>query len=346
MIQPSRAILFAVALVGYAPRPVPEPEPGPAAPRTGAVAAPYCPGERFTIRTPPLSSEPYIELTVNGRTGPFLVDYGATESSVTRALLPTGTGPVTLPGPKLPGLPARNRFAVSDVRTVQQGVGEQFGLIGTDLLSKMVVEMRFENANDEHLVVSDRCDTSGLGARGFWRFDQTGFFGANTTGQTRANVPVLHIDFQKDSSGPALGLKTWAQIDPGYGDWVWPYSIDINDAYYMKLSASGPPLVLIDSTSVKDCKGDLRTDRVYVMPGHRLRIEARDGQAMYRHSSFHLVRKGRGSGQCGGIATISEPAAQFGASFLRVFGRMIFDPANKAVWILPTTFKELVPGGP
>ncbi|HEY9752050.1 MAG TPA: hypothetical protein V6C46_03810, partial [Coleofasciculaceae cyanobacterium] len=47
----------------------------------------FCPGDRFPIKTPPLSSEPYIELTVGGKTGPFLIDYGATTSSVEKGLL-------------------------------------------------------------------------------------------------------------------------------------------------------------------------------------------------------------------------------------------------------------------
>jgi len=348
MIPPPRAFLLSITLAEctffstsiLSQNPV----PGGAAADSRSVANSFCPGERFSIKTPPLSSEPYVELTVDGRSGPFLIDFGATASSVEKGLLATSDGPVTLAGPQLPNLPARNRFDVYDRNVVQQGVGDQHGVIGTDFLSKMVVEMRFENANDEHLVVSMSCDTSGLGARGFWRFDQKGFFSSNPIGQSHANVPVLYIDFQEGSNGDAIGAKTWAQIDPGYGDAVRPYSIDINDAYYEKLVAANAPLVEIDSMRLEDCMGVERTDRVYVMPGHRLRIEARDGAAMYRHSGFYLVRKGKSSVRCGGIATIDEPAAQFGASFLRVFGRMIFDPAREAVWVLPTTFQVLVPG--
>ncbi|HEY9752890.1 MAG TPA: hypothetical protein V6C46_08060, partial [Coleofasciculaceae cyanobacterium] len=232
---------------------------------------------------------------------------------------------------------------VSDRNVTQPGVGEQLGVIGTDILSQMVVELRYENANNEHLVVSQGCDTRDLGARGFWRFDQKGFFSSNPVEQRRPNVPVLHIDFQNGWSGPAIGVKTWAQIDPGYGDAVRPYTIDINDAYYIRLVAAQAPLVEIDRIILSDCQGITRTDRVYVMPGHLLRIETPDGAAMYRQPSFYLVRKGKGSSQCGGITTTDEPAAQFGSSFLRVFGRVIFDPAQTAVWVLPTTFREQRP---
>jgi hypothetical protein len=327
----------------------PSTSPNPIQPTVPVLVRPagqsFCPGERFSIRTPPLSSQPYIDLTVDGKTGPFLIDYGATRSSVEKGLLADHNGPVILSGPKLPGLPEHNQFAVYDRDVTQQGVGEQFGVIGTDFLSQMVVEMRFENANDEHMVVSDRCDTSGLGARGFWRFDQKDFFSANPAGLSHANVPVLFIDFQKGPDGNAIGAKAWAQIDPGYGDAEWPYSIDVNEPYYANLVAAGAPLVEIDSTVVEDCMKVSRTDRIYVMPGHRLRIEDTSGARMYRHdSSFFLVRKSVGSVECGGIATISEPAAQFGSSFLRVFGRMIFDPADQAVWVLPTRFVENVPG--
>jgi hypothetical protein len=269
-----------------------------------------------------------------------LVDYAATASSVERGPYTITEDSVTLAGPALPALPERNLFAVFDRDINQQGVGEQYGVIGTDILSQVVVEMRFENANDTHLVISETCDTSELGSRGFWRFDQTGFFSATPEG-SRANVPVLQIDFQEGSAGGAVGVKTWAQIDPGSGDAVRPYSIDINDIYYDNLVAAGVPLVEVERIDLTDCRRTSRTDIVYVIAGHLLRIEDSTGAAMYRHSSFHLIRKGIGSGQCGGIAMLNEPAAQFGASFLRVFGRMIFDPANEAVWILPTTFRDL-----
>lgn len=345
MNQSSRVLLLFLPLCALDPLPVPSLGAQTTAPTSPPAATSFCPGQRFPIRTPPLSSEPYIELTVGGRTGPFLVDYGATASSVEEGLLANGNRPVTLAGPRLPGIPEQNQFNVYDRNVTQQGVGEQLGVIGTDILSKVVVEMRFENANDVHMVVSESCDTSGLGARGFWRFDQQGFFSASEAEQRLPNVPVLHIDFQKGWSGNAAGTRTWAQIDPGYGDPVRPYSIDINEAYYVQLTAANLPLVEVDSIAVTDCSKATRTDRVYVMPGHLLRIEDTSGAAMLRHSSFYLVRKGEVAAECGGISTMSQPAAQFGASFLRVFGRMIFDPARQSVWILPTIFQELTPGG-
>jgi hypothetical protein len=36
---------------------------------------------------------------------------------------------------------------------------------------------------------------------------------------------------------------------------------------------------------------------------------------------------------CGGIADMAEPAAQLGASFLGLFGEVIFDPRNATVWL-------------
>jgi hypothetical protein len=36
---------------------------------------------------------------------------------------------------------------------------------------------------------------------------------------------------------------------------------------------------------------------------------------------------------CGGIADLSEPAAQLGASFLSLFGAVIFDPKTTTVWL-------------
>jgi hypothetical protein len=36
---------------------------------------------------------------------------------------------------------------------------------------------------------------------------------------------------------------------------------------------------------------------------------------------------------CGGIAEMAAPAAQLGASFLQLFGAVVFDPKNATVWL-------------
>ena len=46
---------------------------------------------------------------------------------------------------------------------------------------------------------------------------------------------------------------------------------------------------------------------------------------------FHLIVKRPNA--CGGIADMAEPAAQLGASFLRLFGTIVFDPKNATVWL-------------
>lgn len=325
---------------------------GIARPEASPVAAippsvgPYCPGERYEVRTPPLSSELYVELTIGGRTGPFLIDYGATSSSVEAGVLAPGGGSVELTGPSWPGVPSRVRYSVFDRNVDVRGVGTQWGVIGTDLLSRVVVEVRLEDATDPHLVVSDQCDTSGLRARGFWRFDQRGHFGASGSGSARANVPVVWVDLQAGAGGPGLGARAWAQIDPGYGDAVWPYSVDVNEALFHQLESAGAPLTEVGRVPVTDCEGVERLDSVYVAPGHRLRIEDETGTAMYRVEGFYIVRKGAASASCKGIATLAEPGAQLSASFLRLFGRVVFDPTDSAVWVLPTPFDDLAAPDP
>jgi hypothetical protein len=49
---------------------------------------PRCEGQSFDLVTAPGGRSPYIRLAVDGRTGPFLLDYGATTSSLPS--FPTG----------------------------------------------------------------------------------------------------------------------------------------------------------------------------------------------------------------------------------------------------------------
>ena len=67
-------------------------------------------------------------------------------------------------------------------------------------------------------------------------------------------------------------------------------------------------------------------------------IENEHGKRVAQTDDFHLIVK-RANG-CGGIAEMTEPAAQLGASFLSLFGAVVFDPKNTAIWLGPAAVES------
>ncbi len=153
---------------------------------------------------------------------------------------------------------------------------------------------------------------------------QSGFFSSDpsTVGAGLPNVPVVFL---------RLGdVRVWAQIDTGYEDFVYSRSIDINQALFDRLMASGAKLDRVNDIDIWTCDG--REHRpVYRIKDRLLRIENEQGKRVAETENFHLIVKSPNS--CGGIADMAEPAAQLGASFLALFGEVIFDPRNATVWL-------------
>jgi hypothetical protein len=70
---------------------------------------------------------------------------------------------------------------------------------------------------------------------------------------------------------------------------------------------------------------------VYRLRDRPLAIETEQGKVIVEVEDFRLLVKPANT--CGGIADLPEPAAQLGASFLRLFGAVIFDPKTATVWL-------------
>jgi hypothetical protein len=278
-----------------------------------------CGGRPYARISVPDGASPYVELTADGVTGPFLLDYGATRSSLSAASFAGPDGSIRTAAISLPGIEKADFHLARYYLLLQPGNG-QLGVIGDDLLSQFTVQLTDNTA----FLSAETCGRESLLARGLTPVSQSGFFSSEPSklGSRLPNVPVVFL---------RLGdIRVWAQIDTGYEDFVYSRSIDINQALFDRLMASGAKLDRVNDIDIWTCDG--REHRpVYRIQDRPLTIENEQGKRIAETPDFHLIVKSPNS--CGGIADMAEPAAQLGASFLGLFGEVIFDPRNSTVWL-------------
>lgn len=326
----------------------------PAGAQAAAGQQDACMGTRLPIHTGVGGSAPYVDLTLEGRRGPFLIDYGAGASSVEHGIWPFTAddarwqGHPTEPGSTitlstfdLPGWAGQPiRFRSYDRNVSRPGLGLQHGVVGIDLIANQNVSFHYNAKSGRHLVIgkfNEACGSSDLREKGFRRIDQTGHWDGTAPNAPDGvfNGPVVHLELARaDEPAIRLGLVAWAQLDTGYEDDVRPFSIDVNQAYMTKLAALGTSLVEGPPVTVTGCTGRSHARRTYTVPGHVLRVEDGAGAEVVRLPRFSFIQKNADEG-CGGIADSGQPAGQLGASFLTAFGITLFMGSTKEVWIRP-----------
>ncbi len=282
-------------------------------------SAALCGGRRYETSRVPHGASPYVTLRADGVTGPFLLDYGATRSSLSAGVFPGSTGSIRKASISLPGVEQGN-FDLSRYDLLLQPEQGQVGVIATDLLSLISVQLTGSAA-----FLGDKpCNPDALRARGLVPVAQKGFFSSDLSeiDDGLPNVPVVFL---------RLGdVRAWAQIDTGYDDTVYTHSVDINEALFEDLVKGGAKLERLADINVWTCDGhESRT--VYTTKGRTLVIENERAKRVAQTDKFHLILKPENS--CGGIAAMTVPAAQLGASFLKLFGTVVFDPRSQTVWL-------------
>jgi hypothetical protein len=278
-----------------------------------------CGGRRVARIAVPNGASPYVELTADGKTGPFLLDYGATRSALSADAFPGPEGAPRKAAISLPGI-EEALFHLARYDLLRQPDEGQLGVIGADLLSRLTVEL----TPGAVVLGAEACRPQALIARGFTPVDQAGFFASDPAkiNPGRPDVPVVFL---------RLGdVRAFAQIDTGYDDTAFAHSVDINQTLFERLVESGIKLDRVGDSDVWTCDGHERWPR-YRLEDRPLAIENEQGKPIVQTDDFHLIVK-RANG-CGGIADMTEPAAQLGASFLRLFGTVVFDPKNATVWL-------------
>jgi hypothetical protein len=286
-------------------------------PREDATES-LCHGRRYSMGTIANGTSPYIGLNADGVSGQFLLDYGTTSSSLSASAFAAPDQSGRSVALSLPGDPS-GYFQVKHYTVPRQPIGSQIGIIGTDILSNLSVQ--FSGASI--FLSAQTCPFNALHANGLVPIAQRDFFSSRKTNPSKLpNVPVVFLQ---------LGaVHTWAQIDTGYDDVVYLHSVDINQALFDRLVGDGIALDHIDDISVSTCAGGERRP-VYTVKGRSLIIETDQATPIVQTDTFHLILKPANS--CGGIGAISVPAAQLGASFLRIFGTVVFDPRSETVWL-------------
>jgi hypothetical protein len=278
-----------------------------------------CDGRRYEMTTVPNGASPYIGLSADGISGQFLLDYGATRSSLSASEFTPSAGSVRNAALSFPSF-ERGNFDLSHYDMPLQTAERQLGVVGTDFLSLLSVQF----TGSAVFLGAQPCQSNALLAHGLIPIAQKGFFSSDLSmidGEL-PNVPVVFLRLGE--------VQTWAQIDTGYDDIVYTHSVDINEALYERLVNNGIKLERFADISVSTCEG--RESRpVYTVNGRSLVIETDQAKPIVRTETFHLILKPANG--CGGIGAMTTPAAQLGASFLHIFGTVVFDPESGTVWL-------------
>jgi hypothetical protein len=283
----------------------------------GARAESLCGGQTVARIDAGEETRPQVRLDVGGVPRNVLLDTGATRSVLFADAPPGGAANIAATI-GIAGLPAFD-FKVRSNPSAPRGV-ENGAILGTDVLSKSSVVI----AREKIEFSAERCDPQRLAAAGFRRVDERGFFAAEPTLRGRvANVPVLPLRIGQ--------VQAEAQIDTGYGDRAYPFSIDINQAMLALLRQQGVALTRIGDVKVFTCQGAEMRD-VYAAAAP-LRLGAYGEAPLAETAAYVLIPKAPNG--CGGIADWTMPGAQLAARFLDLFDAVALDGQGAAIWVKP-----------
>jgi hypothetical protein len=296
---------------------------------TGAFALDTtCPGSAIPLDVS-VAATPHVQMQLAGRSGYFLVDTGASASSVdgaTFSLMPGSNA--QLAGSTFPTISGGN-FAVFDWSSAPAPSGRLAGVIGTDFLSLRIAEFHFD-ASEPYLGVSElRCPLRQFADAGFTAISQEGYYSADPT-RLRPNTLNIPVVFVRVGSVIAP-----AQIDTGFSETGNVRGVvQVNEALFAGLRNAGIAMTPFTEVrfSIKDCRGNAVTPALWQLQGVPLQITTREGNALFAYENALLEVKPTPT-VCGGIATTSEPMGQIGAEYLRRWGTVVLDPFNEQVWL-------------
>lgn len=299
---------------------------------------------------------PYATVTVEGAGANFLVDYATTNSTIdlnafspwpatqncdTRYLGANCTfDPVEFFDP----LGARVLITADhDFRA--PGELRQAGILGTDILAEQVYTLDYKAKRIKRAHAAAFCSASKLESAGLHALSTEGFFASDSSklkklsevvrdaasGVAISNVPTVPLRI--------AGASAPAQLDTGFGDDLYPFSINVNKAFFDAIVAANPNALVRASSkdlSLTTCTGTAESVDAYDIAadiGVDL-VDVHGGAAHHFDHGTVFVKSGPAFAKsCGGIGTWSVPAAQIGSSFFSDLGVLVFDPFGSRVWV-------------
>jgi hypothetical protein len=281
-----------------------------------------CGGTRIPIDTS-VFNKPFVNLTLGGDHGNFLLDTGTTHSRVDmwRYRLSEGSK-VFLSGFSLPSAQG-GLFTAADLGSFSTPLGGSLGTVGTDFLSLRSIEFHYEQPQP-FATLGSACGQTALRQAGFVAVELPGYYEAdlNRLKSGMPNVPVI---------GLRIGQITFpAQVDTGYGD--HPEGVvQVNAALMRVLRSTGMTVHSLPSdVATVGCSGTYTYER-WQIEHDELSIVDLGGHTVASYPPPMLEVKT--DTRCGGISTFAEPFAQIGASWLSRWGKSVFDGLSSAVWI-------------
>jgi hypothetical protein len=159
-----------------------------------ADLAERCDGQRFPIEIVQGGTAPYTTLTAGAERGAFLLDYGATASTVSAERFGNRRAGGTVSNFDLPSFPPA-RFRLARYWTAHAAPGGQLGLIGTDFLSLVTAKFSYRSSPYNADIMT---------RRELVPIRQTGVFSSNPTplAPVRPNVSYLSEARRGLSLGP------------------------------------------------------------------------------------------------------------------------------------------------
>ena len=288
-----------------------------------------CPGDVVAVDTSVLAS-PFVQMQLGTREGYFLLDTGATYSTVDAKIFGREPGSkVTLEGSSFPTITG-GTFAAVDLSHFDApgGRGREAGVIGTDFLSLRTMEFRYDTARPYAVVSTAPCPARSLEDAGFVAIPQHGHYAAelNRLQPGMDNIPVAFMQMG--------GVIAPAWIDTGFGEGrnAGRGVVQINEPLLRKLREAGVAMQLRGSISNIDCQGTRRRETLWQVESVSLAFGTREGQTLMQYAPPLLQVKPEVTG-CGTVAARKEPFALIGAVYLLRWGATVFDPFSEQVWI-------------
>lgn len=290
---------------------------------------------------------PYALARVAGRSGFFVLDFGATTSSIAPSGFAGRGAPVPQPGTvdRYDGFEFFGLWGAVQLKRQTQtpatsGI-RQAGVIGTDFLASHIYTLNNRAGRVHRAVRGQFCSDAALAAAGFRALSTRDYY---AEGPQRLSCPLaggppncLNVPTVPVRIGT---VQTMAQLDTGYDDGRQPWSLNINAALFDALRRANvrmtprPDIGLRLSTCVA---GVSEAIEAWQLPratpfglqdvqGTLLPVPA--GAVV----TLFVKRTPAAAAACGGIGTWTQPAAQLGASFV-ARGALVADPFSQRIWV-------------